>query len=142
MAMSLKSVPMIYQRHKKDCGPACVCMVAQFYGKECTLEAVVSFCNVTDKGITMSALQAAIEKLGLESVIIKCTIGDLYEVPLPAIVLWNRRHFVVLCEASESSFKVLDPTLGEKNYSYSMFAKGWERSVGYGIVVAIENSDY
>lgn len=89
----------------------------------------------------MKALQVAIESLGLQSVVIKCTIEDLHEISLFAIVLWNKRYFIILNEVGEGSFKVLDPTLGMKIYSYPMFAKGWKRAVKYGIVVAIANSN-
>lgn len=80
-----------------DCGPACLRMVAQSYGKHSRLEALREHCFRTREGVSMLRFADAIETMGFRTLGVKTTMKEMAsERPLPCILHWNQNHFVVL----------------------------------------------
>ena len=123
-----KEFPLDRQMDMMDCGPACLKMIAKFYGKYYSLQSLRDLCGITREGISFVDLAHASERIGLKSLSLKCTLEDLIErIPLPAIVHWNNSHFVVVYKTSARSGKVFvaDPAKGHVTYSTEEFAKKW-----------------
>ena len=80
-----------------DCGPSCLCMIAKFYGKSYTLQSLRSRSFITRSGVSMLGISEAAESIGFRTRGYRLTWEQLRdEVPLPCIVHWNQRHFVVV----------------------------------------------
>ncbi len=137
-----KAFPCDRQMDKMDCGPACLKMVAKFYGKFYSLQYLRDKCGITKEGVSFLDLTHAAESIGLRTLSIKCSIDDLLlKVPLPVIIHWDNSHFIV---AYKTNFKtneiyVSDPAKGYIKYSKNEFIKRWYRKEeNLGVLMAIE----
>ena len=50
-----------------DCGPSCLRMVAKFYGKNYTLQALRSKAFITKSGVSMPGISDAAESIGFST---------------------------------------------------------------------------
>lgn len=91
------SFPFIHQPDAMDCGPACLCMVSEHYGKNYSLEYLRDDCFIGREGVSMLGISKAAEKIGFHTVGGRLTFDKLAEKALlPCIVHWNQDHFVVV----------------------------------------------
>lgn len=82
-----------------DCGPSCLRMVAKHYGKSYSLQVLRSKSFITRSGVSMLGISDAAEAIGFRTLGYRLSWEQLRdEVPLPCIVHWNQRHFVVVYE--------------------------------------------
>ena len=89
--------PHYKQLDAMDCGPTCLRMVAKFYGKSYTLQYLRSRSYITREGVSMLGISEAAENIGFRTRGYRLTWEELRdEVPLPCIVHWKQRHFVVV----------------------------------------------
>jgi len=80
-----------------DCGPSCLRMIAKYYGKTYTLQSLRTKAFITKSGVSMLGISEAAECIGFRTRGYRLTWEQLRdEVPLPCIVHWNQRHFVVV----------------------------------------------
>lgn len=80
-----------------DCGPTCLRMVAKYYGKNYSLQYLRSRSYITREGVSMLGISEAAENIGFRTKGYRLTWEELRdEVPLPCIVHWKQRHFVVV----------------------------------------------
>ena len=89
--------PFFKQLDSMDCGPSCLRMVAKFYGKTYSLQALRSRAFITKSGVSMLGISDAAETIWFRTRGDRLTWEQLREeVPLPCIVQRNQRHFVVV----------------------------------------------
>ena len=89
--------PFYRQLDSMDCGPSCLRMIAKFYGRSYTLESLRSNSFITKSGVSMLGISEAAESIGFRTRGYRLTWEQLRdEVPLPCIVHWNQKHFVVV----------------------------------------------
>ncbi len=114
-----------------DCGPTCLRMVAKHYGKSYTLQALRQKSHITREGVSMLGISDAAEAIGFRTIGYRLTWEQLRdEVPLPCIVHWNQRHFVVVYDIKKNkrngaTVKVADPATGLLEYTEEEFKKCW-----------------
>lgn len=132
--------PIEYQMDAKDCGPACIKMVAKYFGRYYSLQFLRDRCGITKEGVTFLGISQCAEEIGLHTLSIKCTIDDLVKkVPFPVIVYWNENHFVVVYNADREHIWVSDPAKGHIKYAHSEFQKGWYMANdNNGVLLALE----
>ena len=94
--MFTNKFPCYTQLNNMDCGPTCLKMICSFYGIKQDVELIRDLCCFSKTGVSLLALQHAAEKLGFESIGVKCKLEELNEMPLPCILHWNQGHYVVL----------------------------------------------
>ena len=121
-----------------DCGPSCLRMVAKFYGKNYTLQALRSRAFITKSGVSMLGISDAAESIGFRTRGYRLTREQLRdEVPLPCIVHWNQRHFVVVYEIKKrragDEILVADPASGLLKYTKEEFLKCWYSTKNDGV---------
>jgi len=92
----MRKFPIIYQHDSMQCGIACLQMVCQHYGKSYSLDTLSQYCYATTEGVSMLGISEAAKALGLETMSGKMTVERLAESPLPCILHWYQKHFVVL----------------------------------------------
>ncbi|HOU03550.1 MAG TPA: peptidase domain-containing ABC transporter [Bacteroidales bacterium] len=89
--------PYYKQLDTMDCGPSCLRMIAKYNGKSYTLQSLRSRSFITKSGVSMLGISDAAESIGFRTRGYRLTWEQLRdEVPLPCIVHWNQRHFVVV----------------------------------------------
>jgi len=72
-------------------------MIAKYNGKSYTLQSLRSSSFITKSGVSMLGISEAAESIGFRTRGYRLTWEQLRdEVPLPCIVHWNQRHFVVV----------------------------------------------
>ncbi len=122
----MKTIQFYPQLDFMDCGPACLKMIANSYGKYFSLGYLRKHCNITIEGVSLLGISNAAEKIGLRAQGIKISIKNLIrEVKLPIIVHWNQEHFVVVYKISSKYIYVADPAHGKLKYSFDQFEKSW-----------------
>lgn len=146
----MNKFPNDRQLDLKDCGPACLKMIAKHYGKYYSIQYLRDKCGLTKEGISFLDISYCAEEIGLRTISITCTIDDLFtKIPLPAIVHWGKNHFVVVYKTTsinrnkKSSTRdriyVSDPSYGYIKYSRIEFAANWLHGKNdEGVLMAIE----
>ncbi|MGY0039346.1 cysteine peptidase family C39 domain-containing protein [Pedobacter sp. NJ-S-72] len=125
--MKLNKFPCDRQLDMMDCGPACLKMIAKYYGRYYSLQHLRDQCGLTKEGVSFLNLSHAAEEIGLRTLSLKCSMQDLlYKVPLPAIIHWDDSHFVVVYKVSSRGIiYVSDPAKGYIRYDTREFAAKW-----------------
>jgi ATP-binding cassette subfamily B protein len=138
--MFTKKFPHEYQMDAKDCGPACLKIIAKYYGKYYSLQYLRDLCGITREGVSILDISYAAEKVGLRSVAIQITLQDLIDrVQLPAVVHWDNDHFIVVYQTTKTKIYVSDPAKGLLSYTHEQFRKKWyKKNENYGVLMALE----
>lgn len=114
-----------------DCGPACLRMIAKYYGKHYTLQTLRKKCYITHEGVSMLGISEAAESIGFRSLGVRLDVDELEKnASLPCILHWNQNHFVVLykvkkCRGGQSIFHIADPASKCVKYDQEEFEKCW-----------------
>lgn len=140
-----KKFPHYQQFDAMDCGPTCIKMVAQYYGKSLDLAYLREACHIDRQGVSLFGISDAAEKVGFRTMGVQVSLEDLKkEVPLPCIVHWNQEHFVVLYAIEKGKYHVADPVNARIVYTEEEFAKSWISYYGpqeeEGILLMLEPS--
>lgn len=132
------------QLDEKDCGPTCLRMIAKHYGKNISIAKIRMLSETTREGSSLKGLSAAAEHIGLRTLGVKIDFEKLAkEAPLPCIVHWEQKHFVVVYKIKNGDVFVADPGHGLLKYSTEEFTKKWvgqnsNESTEGGIVLLLE----
>ena len=142
--MKIKSFPHYVQLDSMDCGPACLRMIAKYYGRSYSQQNLRERCFITREGVSMLGISDAAESIGMHTQGVKITLEQLMDnLPLPCILHWNQKHFVVLYEikkkrewwiksAMTEQFYIADPA-GEKYVmNREEFCRCWYSSKDQG----------
>jgi len=125
--------PFVRQPDAMDCGPACLKMVAGFYKKNFTLETIRRKCYITRDGVSFLGLSEAADSLGFRTIGVKVPYDMLVEkVPLPCIVHWRQKHFIVVYKISNDKIWAADPAVGLTKFPKDEFIKNWASTLEEG----------
>lgn len=119
--------PIFRQLDAKDCGPACLKMIAKFFGKNYSLEYLRSSTYLNREGVSLLGLSVAAEKIGFRTLAIKSDFKQLFEeVPLPCILHWKQKHFIVLPpQKLKKKITIADPSHGMVRVDHDTFTSCW-----------------
>ncbi|MEL6699483.1 MAG: peptidase domain-containing ABC transporter [Bacteroidota bacterium] len=121
-----KPFPFYQQLDAMDCGPTCLRMIAQHYGRHFTLETLRKKGHTTREGVSLYGISRAAEEIGFHTMGVKTDLETLREEgQLPAIVHWNQEHFVVVYKFAKGKVYVAGPGHGKVILSEEDFLKGW-----------------
>ena len=134
--------PVFRQHDAMDCGPTCLRMVAQFYGRSYSLQTLRDRSHITREGVSMLGISDAADSIGFRTTGVRITWVQLREeMPLPCIVHWNQEHFVVVYDIDKKgSVTVADPAVGLVHYEQEAFLRAWRQSESkeYGLALILE----
>ncbi len=130
MLVVLTSFKQYYQLDTKDCGPSCLRMIAQFYGKSFGYETVRKKCFVSREGVSLLSISEAAESMGFRTVGVRITWEQFRDHSLlPCIVHWKENHFVVvydiIVKRKKTIIRVADPAIGLVDHSLGEFKAYW-----------------
>ncbi|HEX2920600.1 MAG TPA: peptidase domain-containing ABC transporter [Bacteroidales bacterium] len=118
--------PFVRQYDAMDCGPACLKMVAAYYNKSFALDSLRKKCYITKDGVSFLGLSEAADSLGFRTLGVKITFNMLQDnVPLPCIVHWQQKHFIVVYKLKNEKVHVADPAIGNIKINKEEFIKNW-----------------
>jgi ATP-binding cassette subfamily B protein len=127
------SFPFVKQPDAMDCGPACLKMVAGFHKKNFSLDTIRRKCYITREGVSFLGLSEAADSLGFRTIGVKIPFEILSgNVPMPCIVHWRQKHFIVVYRIKDDKIWAADPAVGLVRYSRGEFEKNWASTVSEG----------
>ena len=139
----------IHQHDQTDCGPACLAMIANFYGKKISLQYLREITAITKEGVSILGISKAAEIIGFETLSVKADYYELLENTnfLPCILFWNQNHFVVLIKITKNPFRktinfvIADPAFGIIKISELDFKKGYINHKNKGHILYLQKSN-
>lgn len=145
---TMRTFPFFSQHDAMDCGPACLRMIAAFYGRRFSLEKIRQKSAISREGVSLLGISDAAENLGFRTMGVSATFEQLVEAPLPCIAHWNQVHFLVIYKienkGAEYIIHVADPLGGKLKYTKEEFCKCWysmqEDGEPCGILLLLEPS--
>lgn len=137
--------PFCKQFDSMDCGPACLKMIAEYYGKKFSLQKLRDSCHITHLGVSLLGISDAATLIGLKNIGMKLSWEQLISAPHPCIIHWKNEHFVVLYKIKRRRNKyyiyVADPAQGLLKYSDADFIKYWKiNGTEEGVVLFLETT--
>lgn len=135
----MSKFPHFKQLDAMDCGPTCLRMIARYYGKSYSLQYLRNKTYTTREGVSLLGISDAAENIGFRTKGYRLTWDQLRdEVPLPCVIHWNQRHFVVVYDIKtkskfhfggkskkETVIHVADPAKGLLKYPQKEFLNCW-----------------
>jgi ATP-binding cassette subfamily B protein len=119
------SFPFFRQLDQMDCGAACLKMIAKYYGEDYSIQYLRDICHITRQGVTLLDLSDASESIGFKCLALPVDFDTLLQAPMPCIVYWRQRHFVVVFKTTSRHIHVADPAFGLIKYTHEKFKAGW-----------------
>ncbi|MEI6049515.1 MAG: peptidase domain-containing ABC transporter [Bacteroidota bacterium] len=127
------SFHFVKQLDAMDCGPSCLKMVAGFYKMSFSLESLRKKCYITREGVSFLGLSEAADSLGFRSIGVKIPFEMLNSnVPLPCIVHWRQKHFIVVYKIKNDKIWAADPAVGFVKYMREEFVRHWASTLTEG----------
>lgn len=129
-----------------NCGPTCLKIISKYYGKTIPLAQLRVLSETTRIGSTLLGLAGGAEEIGFRTLGVKISYKQLSEeIPLPCIIHWHKKHYVVVYKITPNKVFVSDPSFGLIEYSPREFIKHWMGSylsdeIEEGIALALEPS--
>ncbi len=142
----LKSFPYYKQLDAMDCGPTCLRMIAKYYGHNISLDYLRNKSQYGKEGVSLLGLADTADSIGLKSIGAKLTYEQLInDAPLPAILLWDQYHYVILTpQSNKHKLVIADPAKGRVTLTKEEFLQHWisttENGIGKGIALLIEST--
>jgi ATP-binding cassette subfamily B protein len=101
-------------------------MVAAYYRKNYSFETIRKRCYISREGVSFLGLSEAADSLGFRTIGVRIPFEKLVEnVPLPCIVHWRQKHFIVIYRVNKNKIWAADPAFGLIKYDSGEFIQGW-----------------
>ncbi|NHA05824.1 peptidase domain-containing ABC transporter [Mucilaginibacter sp. HC2] len=128
--LKYKKYAFTYQMDHMDCGPACLKMVTEYFGRKYSLDYFRDHSFMSKNGATLKGLCIAAEGVGLMTTTLRLNYEKLKANQLyPSILFWNQKHYVVLYNIQSKGKKdritISDPSHGIINLDEDTFLKSW-----------------
>lgn len=133
------SFPHYTQYDAMDCGPACLRMIAKFFGKEYSLEFLREKSFITREGVSLLGISDAAEAIGFKTLGVRISLEQLEnDMPLPCILHWNQNHFVVCYKIDKKKksyrYYIADPASGKTYFDSKEMLRHWGQINNNGIL--------
>lgn len=97
----MMAIKFIRQYDEKDCGPTCLAMISQFYGKRVSIPRLREYAKTDKLGTNLYGLVQAGKKIGIELTGVKAdSFDDLKQAQLPVMVhIINQQgydHYIII----------------------------------------------
>lgn len=136
----------IKQHDERDCGAACLSMIASHYGLKYPISKYRELTKTDQNGVNLYGLCDAAQKIGLRAGALSGNVKELLdgiaknEIAFPFIAhIINEdymQHFVVVLNIKNNKVIIADPAKGKVKYAIEQFAELWN-----GYIVTFEKTD-
>lgn len=121
-----KNFPFYKQLDQMDCGPTCLRMIGQHYGRHFSLQSLREKSYINRQGVSMIGISEAAEAIGFRTLAVKVPFQKLaQDANFPFIVHWNQNHFIIVWRIKGNKIYVADPAQGLLVYNKEDFIKSW-----------------
>jgi ATP-binding cassette, subfamily B, bacterial len=104
-------------------------MLAKYYGKIYSAEYLRELCSITSQGVSVTDITYAAENIGFRTLVANISYETLEkQVPLPCIIHWRQRHFIIVYQIEKNKVFVADPDYGLITYTKEEFVEGWQNT--------------
>ena len=111
-------IACVYQSQESECALACLAMLTNFYGINCTLNDLNTIYSSTRGGLDVGQLVALAQTTGVRLIPHKISNdNDLKTLQCPAIALIDGTHYVVISRIENDFVDILDPLLGRIQFN-------------------------
>lgn len=118
----------VEQQDLSDCGPACLAMIGQYYGKESTISQLRELAKTDKEGTSIKGLLHATKSMGLEGVAGRFALNQNIDIRVPCILHITKDerlyHYIVLWKITDTSIIISDPAEGVIEFPRGMFLSG------------------
>lgn len=139
-----RKFPFYKQPDAMDCGPVCLKIITEYYGKTFPLAHFRKLCNIGKQGTTMANMIAASKALGFKTLAAELPyLQLLHKVSLPCILHWEKEHYVVLYHINDKYAWLSDPAMSSKlKIKTKDFITSWQIEAGsdIGRVLLLEST--
>ncbi len=117
------STPTLLQTDAIDSGPTALSIVFHHYGKALPLHEICRACTTEHGSVSTQKMIETATAYGFQAKVIRCSVQTFIENTyfLPAIVLLNTLHFVVVEAVCEGEVFLNDPQCGHRTLSLAEF---------------------
>lgn len=132
------------QIEHSDCGLTCIRMIAKSYGVNIPIRYLHSIADINRLGMSIKDIISCCKIIGLDSVAVQVRLEHFENMPLPAILYWQQRHFVVLYKfnSKKKTYYIADPAQGKLKYTEKDFSNYWiPNGKETGLAVLIEPNE-
>ncbi|NBC06975.1 MAG: ATP-binding cassette domain-containing protein [Bacteroidetes bacterium] len=141
----MKRFPHYPQYDAMDCGPSCLRMIAQYYGRHYSLAQLREYSYADREGVSLEGIIAAAERIGMRALPVQLPMQGterdqlgLRDAPLPLIAHWDQNHFVVVYNMNRKHVWIADPAAGKRRLTRLAFETHWLSNGDQGIVLLLE----
>ena len=133
----------VAQHDQMDCGPACLAMIANSYGKNYSLQFIRDNSYISREGVSLLSLSDTSVEMGFKPFPAQLSIHKLKELKseLPCLLHWDKEHFVVLKKITKNIFTqnylfhIADPSHGFIKLNEDDFSKSWISDDNKGVAL-------
>ena len=127
-------VKVVRQHDERDCGAACLAMVASHYGLKHSIAKYRELTKTDRSGTNLYGLVDGARQIGFESEALSGTPDELLEgirnneitFPFIAHIIEDAKlHYVVVYRLSKDTFIIIDPARGKKRVQLTSFFETW-----------------
>lgn len=131
--------PLYIQSNKYDCGIACLKMLTKYYKKDFpnTINSIVKFDII--RGISLLDMKIIAKNIGFLTYSLKISLKQLFDYkPIPCIIHWAGKHFIILYKISSKSVFIADPLCGYVSFPVDIFKRKWKKYCKNGIILFLK----
>ncbi|MBD5261585.1 MAG: peptidase domain-containing ABC transporter [Bacteroides sp.] len=134
------------QIEHSDCGLTCIRMIAKHYGVRIPAKHLKSITDINRLGMSIRDMTECFDRIGMYSKAVQIKKEYLASMPLPAILYWQQRHFVVLYKYTKNKksarYHIADPAQGRISYQEEDFIRYWiPQGCQTGVAILAEPND-
>ncbi len=128
-------IPIVKQHDEKDCGAACISMIARYYGLKLSIVKCRELIRVDNDGANLFGLIQGAKEIGIDAEALEGTFDELYEelktssitYPFVARIISEEmfEHYVVVYKITGKKVVVGDPAKGKISYPLELFKEIW-----------------
>lgn len=104
------------------------------------MEYLRNHCDTSKLGMSIGEIIKCLTEIGMHCMPIKIPLDIIATMPLPAILFWEQRHFVVLYKIG-SDYHIVDPAKGKRKVSQEDFCRQWLSGEKLGVAIIAEPTE-